>query len=40
MTPFGVWIAGYRLVSDFGLVLKAWLGIHAKFLDFFLTPIT
>ena len=24
---FGMWIAGYWPISDFGLVLKAWLGV-------------
>ena len=30
-TIFGLWIAGYWPVSDFWLVLKAWLGILAEF---------
>ena len=36
-TLFGTWIAGYRPVSDFGLVLKAWLGVIAEVLDVFNT---
>ena len=35
ITLFGMWIAGYWPMSDFGLVLKAWLGILAKFLNVF-----
>ena len=34
-TLFGMWIAGYWPVSDFGLVLKAWLCILAEFLGSF-----
>ena len=34
-TLFGMWIAGYWPVSDFCLVLKAWLGIFAEFLGSF-----
>ena len=34
-TLIGMWIAGYWPVSDFGLVLKAWLGAFAVFLDVF-----
>ena len=34
-TIFGMWIAGYCPVSDFWLVLKAWLGILAEFLGSF-----
>ena len=34
-TLFGMWIAGYWPVSDFWLVLKAWLGILAEFLGGF-----
>ena len=34
-TLFDVWIAGYWPVSDFWLVLKAWLGILAEFLGSF-----
>ena len=33
---FGMWIAQYWPVSDFGLVLKAWLGVLAELLDVFL----
>ena len=33
VTLFGMWIAGYWPVSDFVLVLKAWLGVFAVFLD-------
>ena len=36
-TLFGIWIAGYWLVSDFGLVLKAWLGVFGEFLGGFYT---
>ena len=32
---FGMLIAGYWLVSDFGLVLNAWLGVLAEFLGGF-----
>ena len=32
-TLFGMWIAGYWPVSDFALVLKAWIGVFAEFLD-------
>ena len=32
---FGIWIAGYRPVSDFGLVLKAWVGVLTEFLGSF-----
>ena len=32
---FGMWIALYLSVSDFGLVLKAWLGVLTEFLDIF-----
>ena len=35
MTLFDMWIAGYWPVSDFGLVLKAWVGILAGFLGSF-----
>ena len=35
MTLFNMWIAGYWPVSDFGLVLKAWLGILAECLGSF-----
>ena len=35
MTLFGMWIAGYWPVSDFWLVLKAWLGVLAEFLGGF-----
>ena len=35
MTLFDMWIAGYWPVSDFWLVLKAWLGILAEFLGVF-----
>ena len=34
---FGMWIAGYWPVSDFGLVLKVWLGFFAKVLGSFYT---
>ena len=34
-TIFGMWIAGYWPVSDFGLVLKARLCVFAVFLDVF-----
>ena len=34
-TLFCLWIAGYWPVSDFGLVLKAWLGILAELLGGF-----
>ena len=35
MTLFGMWIARYWPVSDFWLVLNAWLGILAEFLGVF-----
>ena len=34
-TLFGMWIAEYWPLSDFLLVLKAWLGILAEFLGSF-----
>ena len=34
-TLFSMWIAGYRPVSDFWFVLKAWVGIFAEFLGSF-----
>ena len=34
-TLFGMWRAGYWSVSDFGLVLKVWLGVLAEFLGSF-----
>ena len=34
---FGMWIAGYWPVSDFGLVLKAWVSVLAEFLGNFYT---
>ena len=37
---FGIWIDGYRRVSDFGLVLKARLGVFAEILDVFFSWIT
>ena len=36
-TLFGMWIAGYWPVSDFGLVLKAWVGVLAEILGSFYT---
>ena len=35
MTLFGMWVAEYWPVSDFGLVLKAWVGVLAEFLGSF-----
>ena len=32
---FGIWIAGYRPISDFGFILKAWVGIFPEFLGSF-----